>query len=342
MFEWAVSEELPEEDRVGRARRVKNISAFLCVLCFLCVSALKEARRPERLVSPKKARPPQRLVSPKKARPPQRLVSPKKARPPQRLVSPIKSPTKRELKYPQVFPKIEERQADVESWTETNSRNGPLYGPCLDHGDRLPYTMPLLVRHGALRRGLVATLAATLGVCASRLSGQTLRVVSETAVDANTGSLPISEPHMAVDPRNPNHLLIGVMVNGIPTSPTVDHGCATFMSTDGGEHWTRHDFANKNCYDPWVVFLPDGSALFSTLGVDPILAGQDEGLLVYRSPDGGRTWAKRPAGLSWGWDHPMLVVDTTQSKKRGWVYLVEPGLAYWIGILRRGLALARR
>ncbi|HEX3868539.1 MAG TPA: sialidase family protein [Gemmatimonadaceae bacterium] len=161
-----------------------------------------------------------------------------------------------------------------------------------------------------------------MALAAGRATAQTIRVVSDVLVDA-TPNRSIQEPFIAVDPRNPSHLLAAVMV--VPPAGATIKGqrCAVFFSLDGGAHWRRHDFPIVECYDPWLAFLPDGSALFSALGVDPILAGQDDGLLVYRSHDGGGTWVPRPAALSWGWDHPMLAVDTSSSKRRGWVYLVS-------------------
>jgi hypothetical protein len=172
------------------------------------------------------------------------------------------------------------------------------------------------------------TLAAVYSVLiiASPPSGdalaQRVRVVSDVLVDA-TPDLPVEEPHLAIDPRDPNHLLAAAIIGAPAGKQIADQHCAAFSSKDGGAHWTRHDFPIIECYDPWVAFLPDGTALFSSLGRDRALAGDGNGMLVYRSPDGGATWIPRPAGLSWGWDHPMLAVDNSTPRHSGWVYLVS-------------------
>jgi hypothetical protein len=168
-------------------------------------------------------------------------------------------------------------------------------------------------------RGLgVAILAAR-----APAGAQSLRVVSDILVDATPPGRAVEEPHLAIDPKNPNHLLAAAIVGAAPGAKIDEQHCATFSSTDGGAHWARHDFPIIECYDPWVAFLPDGGALLSTLGKDRLLAGDGDGMLVYRSPDGGVTWGARPAGLSWGWDHPMLVVDNSAPQRGEWVYLVS-------------------
>jgi hypothetical protein len=157
---------------------------------------------------------------------------------------------------------------------------------------------------------------------AQRAAAQRVRVLSDVRVDA-TPARAVEEPHLAIDPKNPNHLLAAAMIGAPPGAKIADQHCSTFSSTDAGAHWNRHDLPIVECYDPWVAFLPDGSALFSSLGKDLALAGDGNGMLVYRSIDGGVTWGARPAGLSWGWDHPMLAVDRSSPQRGEWVYLVS-------------------
>ncbi|MEO7084476.1 MAG: sialidase family protein [Gemmatimonadaceae bacterium] len=177
--------------------------------------------------------------------------------------------------------------------------------------------------HSCRRLWLLVETLVLVAVSSAPGFAQTIRVVSDVAVDANPKGRAVTETHIAVDPRNPDHVLAAAMIGPPPGGTTNEQYCATFLTTDGAAHWTRHDFQMTGCYDPWVVFLSDGSALLSTLGHDRALAGDGDGMLVYRSVDGGITWGARPAGLSWGWDHPMTVVDRSGAKRGDWVYLVS-------------------
>ena len=65
-----------------------------------------------------------------------------------------------------------------------------------------------------------------------------------------------------------------------------DQSCASFLSTDGGKTWERHDFPVTGCFDPWVILTDDGQAIVSMVAGSLALTGQGaNGLIVFHSSD---------------------------------------------------------
>jgi hypothetical protein len=175
------------------------------------------------------------------------------------------------------------------------------------------------------RERLVVT-ALACAMNASGLNAQTIRVGTPVVVASGTSERPLYEPHLAIDPVNPNHLLAAAIVHGGATAALEDRmkvqSCAAFISVDAGATWARHDFSTTRCYDPWVAITPDGRALVTTLGAHASLPQQGQiGLLAYRSADGGRTWDESPIGLGRNFDHTTMVVDQNPGARRGWIYV---------------------
>ena len=141
-------------------------------------------------------------------------------------------------------------------------------------------------------------------------------VVGENVPVSDAGAeRPLVEPQLAVNPKDPKHLLAAAIVSSEPPhSPQAD--CAAFASFDGGLTWSRHDFRIANCGDPWVALREDGTALFAGL------APRGE-IRLSRSADGGRTWATVPVDLGRGHDHETVVVDATAGPRAGSFYVVS-------------------
>jgi BNR/Asp-box repeat len=144
-------------------------------------------------------------------------------------------------------------------------------------------------------------------------SSNAIQVGEDRQVVAGGTELPLVEPHVAVNPREPNNLIAGAMVS----KPDGSFGVAAFSSFDGGRTWQRHDFAVNDGGDVWAVFLADGTALLSTL------AGEKAELQIFRSADGGRTWHEKPSTLGFGHDHPTLLVDRLSKQFAGSLYAVS-------------------
>ncbi len=159
--------------------------------------------------------------------------------------------------------------------------------------------------------GLVASPGAALSQEAREEPG--VEVLSEGQVARDPDGFPLVEPHLAVNPLDPNHL-VGVAI--VVTEPDLaESRCAAFASFDSGRTWARHDFElDEPCGDPWVAFAPDGTVLVALLG--------DE-VLVFRSTDGGRSWSDEPVSLGSSHDHQTMVVAQGETPGSGTVYVVS-------------------
>ena len=132
--------------------------------------------------------------------------------------------------------------------------------------------------------------------------------------------LPVTEPHLAVDPKDASHLVAAAIV--IKKSDLSVADCAAFVSFDGGSSWKRHDFSLVECADPWVAVGEDGTVLLTVLGR---AAGEDvrgDQLLVFRSEDAGRSWLG-PVSLGIAHDHETIAVDRSGGPYRGSFYVVS-------------------
>jgi hypothetical protein len=112
------------------------------------------------------------------------------------------------------------------------------------------------------------------------------------------GNYPTStEPHIAADPTDPDHLVMGVIDFNLPS-------IAIYVSFDGGQTWDgphqpryfREDFAVGG--DPTIAFDRDGNVYASLLsiGIEEFQIGNlvsyttVSSVVVAKSTDGGLTW----------------------------------------------------
>lgn len=178
--------------------------------------------------------------------------------------------------------------------------------------------------HARVSPSTVGTLTWTMQLlCITMLQSQEIRVGEPVVVARAADQRFLAEPILAVHPAHPNHLLGAAMVEADGASfeeRVTQQTCASFVSLDAGKNWQRHDFPITRCFDPWVAITPDGDALLSVIGRHPTL---DEGLFVFHSPDGGRTWDDTPVSLGRGYDHPTLVVDGVSRERKGWLYVLS-------------------
>jgi hypothetical protein len=160
------------------------------------------------------------------------------------------------------------------------------------------------------------------------VSAQTIRVSGDAPVSIGLPGKSLIEPHLAIHPTNADHLLGAAIVRDTNANMADAENrkkvrCASFVSLDGGASCQRHDFPITDCGDPWVAILADGQAVFAAAGGDPQLPQQGEGgLVVYHSPDGGRTWDEHPAGLGRAADHPTIAVDAGSPQRTSSLYAV--------------------
>lgn len=145
-----------------------------------------------------------------------------------------------------------------------------------------------------------------------------------------SGDMPLAhhvEPHLAIDPTDPNHLLAAVGV--VPDSQP--HRVDALVSFDGGGSWHRKvlpGLADTESIDPWAAFGADGLPVITALihdhdkmspsGSAPV------GIAVFRSRDEGRSWegpAVASYGLGGSYDQPKIGADHSTGPYRGRLYV---------------------
>jgi hypothetical protein len=129
----------------------------------------------------------------------------------------------------------------------------------------------------------------------------------------NVGGVPANqfvnsevEPHVMVDPSNPN-IIIGAWQQDRWNNGGAE-GNVTATSLNGGDSWTINPVTKtSNCTggtpanggnferasDPWVAISPDGTAYLMSLVTDTVQGGFDtnpDDMIVSRSTDHGVTW----------------------------------------------------
>ena len=108
-------------------------------------------------------------------------------------------------------------------------------------------------------------------------------------------------PALAVDPRDPQRVFAAVL--GHPYGPNDERG--VYRSTDGGEHWQRVLFRNRDTGAMQVLLAPnDARTVYAVLwsarqgpweGPGQYVRPEDNGL--WKSSDGGETWRALTLGL---------------------------------------------
>jgi len=173
-------------------------------------------------------------------------------------------------------------------------------------------------------RAIPFVVAVAMGP-ASQADAQTIRVATATEVARETEPRRFSEPHLAVQPGNADHLVASAFIISATGTTEEIHAtqhCATFASRDGGSTWSRHEFTFADCGDPQVALLPDGQTAFLALAEVPGLTPKrGNWLFAFHSPDGGFTWDDTPTVVGRPHDHPAVAVDPGSAKRGGWIYV---------------------
>jgi hypothetical protein len=130
-----------------------------------------------------------------------------------------------------------------------------------------------------------------------------VRVNNDGSVEAQ------NEPFVAINPNNPNHMVVGA------NNWLVGDGhfeVFAYVTFDGGRTWAAsqpyidRNASRINAADPTVAFAPNGDVSFAFVALSPAQGA----VAVSRSADGGLTWASQmwATGFSMGADKPALAV----------------------------------
>ena len=140
------------------------------------------------------------------------------------------------------------------------------------------------------------------------------------------------EPHVAVNPSNPNHLVAAWQQDR--WSSGAARGLRSAASFDGGRTWTTSSAAFSRCTggnaanggdyerasDPWVAIGPDGTAYQIAIALSGVsqTPGSSGAVLAARSADGGVTWEPpvaviRDVGIPFN-DKESMTADYTDAR----------------------------
>jgi hypothetical protein len=101
-----------------------------------------------------------------------------------------------------------------------------------------------------------------------------------------------NEPFVAIDPANPNHIVVGAN-SWQPGNGYFE--VYAYVSFDGGKTWSssqpyiKRDASRINAADPTIAFGSDGSVYFAFVALNPARGA----VAISRSTDGGRTWSSQ-------------------------------------------------
>jgi len=138
------------------------------------------------------------------------------------------------------------------------------------------------------------------------------------------------EVQLAADPNHAERMIGCSIIGPAETGKSQgDHKTIVYVTTDSGKSWTPTLEVGPGLIarDPSCTFGPDGTAYFTAFGFPrdsqflPTMEGK--ALWLYRSKDGGKTWAK-PTVLPII-DREFVTVDNSSSPYKGRVYVVGNG-----------------
>jgi len=190
----------------------------------------------------------------------------------------------------------------------------------------------LISRRRVLRGGLAAATLAALSSCDHTVSPASNRaspsVVANVRVSQDTYGVHVG-PTVAVNPRQPRHLLVACGVSSTPNPELV----ATYLSSDGGASWTNGGLppapeAGPAGDDVTVAFDGRGrgyvcatraghSSTMSSANPDA-----NRAVYIWRTDDGGRSFSAPVTLVQAEYcDHPYVAAEQAQTSSGQSVYV---------------------
>lgn len=172
---------------------------------------------------------------------------------------------------------------------------------------------------------LASLLLCAGSICPALLPSQGtaggIRKLESDHVSSDAPKTPHIESHLAVNPRNPNHMLATSSM--LRSNTKLGIGGGVYVTFDGGKHWRASKFTAPILYSAsdGIVYFNEGTAYFAAIGYDK------EGTCVNFisiSKDGGRSWPS-PILVPCR-DRPWIAFDTASPYRGNF-----PGRAYMVG-----------
>ena len=160
-------------------------------------------------------------------------------------------------------------------------------------------------------RLLATVLVATSTVAFGESAAQVRIAVGPNVLVSRDGDVSHVESAVAANPSDSLNLVATAITFTLPQGGYVNKTYATF---DGGFSWydaRLPEDRDLGSIDPKVAFTPRGTAL---------QVGLVQGMSVYRSEDGGRSWLA-PARLGRGYDRVAIAVDRSTGPTSGQIYV---------------------
>ena len=164
-----------------------------------------------------------------------------------------------------------------------------------------------VLTHGSLPVALLVASAVAFG----QSRGPVRIAVGPNVLVTRDGDVSHVESAVAANPRDPLNLVATAITFTLPQGGYVNKTYATF---DGGFSWYDARLPEEpdlGSFDPKVAFTPKGTVL---------QVGLVQGMSVYRSEDGGRSWLA-PARLGRGYDRVAIAVDHSTRPTAGQIYV---------------------
>jgi hypothetical protein len=136
---------------------------------------------------------------------------------------------------------------------------------------------------------------------------------SNVRVNTDSTNEAHNEPFVAINPNNPNHMVVGANSWQSGDGHFEVYSYATF---DGGQTWTasqpyiNRNASRLNAADPTVAFGPKGDVYFAFVALTPAQGA----VAVSRSVDGGLNWTSQRWATSFttGADKPALIANGSE------------------------------